>query len=460
MKRLCGMVMIILGGMCVSNGALAQTQQAPQPMPQAPAPQASTPAQQTAATPGPNARQLTLQEAEATAIRNNPEITVGKLQAMQAHEFVREARSALLPQANLSVTAVDSNAGTRISAGYLTNPTVYPRAAAGVTVNQLITDFGRTQNLIANSAFQAKAVDQNAVATQQQIVLAVDQAFYNTLETKALLQVAEETVKARQLLVDQIQALTNAKLKSDLDLSFSKVDFARARLLLLESQNNYQASLSTLSAIMGYPEQQEFATVEPLVQTVAPAVDPAPLIQEALNQRPEVKSLEDQVSAAAKFSKAEHDLWWPTINASGVAGLAPVRDDHVSSSYGAVGVNINIPIFNGFLFNARAKSADLDAEMRKKQLQDLQNNIARDVRNSWLDSEKAYERLTVTQQLREQANLALELAQARYKLGLGTIVEFSQAELQKTDADLQDTDAHYQYLLTRIVLAYEMGQIR
>jgi len=459
-KRLCGIAMIVLGGMCVSNGALAQTQQTPQPMPQAPAPQASTPAQQTTATPGPNERQLTLQEAEATAIRNNPEITVAKLQAMQAHEFVREARSALLPQANLSVTAVDSNPGTRISAGYLTNPTVYPRAAAGVTVNQLITDFGRTQNLIANSAFQAKAVDQNAVATQQQIVLAVDQAFYNTLETKALLQVAEETVKARQLLVDQIQALTNAKLKSDLDLSFSKVDFARARLLLLESQNNYQASLSTLSAIMGYPEQQEFATVEPPMQTVAPAVDPTPLIQEALNQRPEVKSLEDQVSAAAKFSKAEHDLWWPTINASGAAGLAPVRDDHVSSSYGAVGVNINIPVFNGFLFNARAKSADLDVEMRKKQLQDLQNNIARDVRNSWLDSEKAYERLTVTQQLREQANLALELAQARYKLGLGTIVEFSQAELQKTDADLQDTDAHYQYLLTRIVLAYEMGQIR
>lgn len=460
MKRLCGMAMIILGGMCVSKGSLAQTQQAPQSMPQAPAPQASTPAQQTVATPGPNARQLTLQEAEATAIRNNPEITVGKLQAMQAHEFVREARSALLPQANLSVTAVDSNPGTRISAGYLTNPTVYPRAAAGVTVNQLITDFGRTQNLIANSAFQAKAVDQNAVATQQQIVLAVDQAFYNTLETKALLQVAEETVKARQLLVDQIQALTNAKLKSDLDLSFSKVDFARARLLQLESQNNYQASLSTLSAIMGYPEQQEFATVEPPMQTVAPAVDPSPLIQEALNQRPEVKSLEDQVSAAAKFSKAEHDLWWPTINASGAAGLAPVRDDHVSSSYGAVGLNINIPVFNGFLFNARAKSADLDVELRKKQLQDLQNNVARDVRNSWLDSEKAYERLTVTQQLREQANLALELAQARYKLGLGTIVEFSQAELQKTDADLQDTDAHYQYLLTRIVLAYEMGQIR
>jgi outer membrane protein len=98
--------------------------------------------------------------------------------------------------------------------------------------------------------------------------------------------------------------------------------------------------------------------------------------------------------------------------------------------------------------------------MQRKRLQDLQNNVARDVRNSWLDTQKAFERLSVTQQLRQQANLALELAQARYKLGLGTIVEFSQAELQKTDADLQDTDAHYQYLLTRIVLAYEMGQTR
>jgi outer membrane protein len=288
----------------------------------------------------------------------------------------------------------------------------------------------------------------------------VDQAFYNTLETKALLQVAEETVKARQLLVDQIQALTNAKLKSDLDLSFSNVDLARAKLLQLESKNNYDASLSTLSAILGYPEQQDFAAAEPPLQVAPPPMDAGPLIQEALNQRPEVRALEDQVTAASKYGKAEHDLWWPTVSASGVVGLAPVRDDHISNWYGAVGVNINIPIFNGFLFNARAKSADLETEMQRKRLQDLQNNVARDVRNSWLDTQKAFERLSVTQQLRQQANLALELAQARYKLGLGTIVEFSQAELQKTDADLQDTDAHYQYLLTRIVLAYEMGQTR
>jgi outer membrane protein len=404
---------------------------------------------------------LTIQEAEAIGVRNNPQITAGKLRALQAREFVREARSALMPDVNLSVTGVDSNPGSRLAAGSLTNPILFPRAAAGATVNQLITDFGRTTNLVSSSQFHAKAEDQNAIATQQDIILAVDEAFYNTLETHALLQVAEDTIKTRQTLVDQVQALTDAKLRSDLDLSFSKVDLARAKLLLLESNNNYEASLSTLSAILGYPDRQNFKPVEPEQQVSAPPLlDATQLIQKAVQLRPEIQAMQNEVIAAEKFGRSEHDLWWPTVNATGVVGQAPVRDDHIPSWYGAVGVNINIPVFNGFLFNARAKSADLETEMKRKKLQDLEDNLARDVRNTWLDTQKAYARLTVTQQLLEQANLALELAQARYRLGLSSIVEFSQAELQKTDADLQDTDARYQYRLTQILLAYQMGERR
>jgi outer membrane protein len=120
-------------------------------------------------------------------------------------------------------------------------------------------------------------------------------------------------------------------------------------------------------------------------------------------------------------------------------------------------MSINIPVFNGFLFNARAKAADLQTEIQLQKLADLRNSIARDVRNSWQDTNRAYERLSVTQQLREQAGLALDLAQARYNLGLGSIVEFSQAQLQKTEADIADTDAGYQYRLTELVLAYTMA---
>lgn len=402
-------------------------------------------------------RSLTLQDAEAIALQKNPQITVGKLRALQAHEFVRETRSALMPMASLSVTGVQSRAGSRIAAGYLNNPVIYPRTAAGASVSQLITDFGRTNNLVSSSQFHAKAEEENAVATRQQILLAVDEAFYNSLESQALLQVAHETVEARQLLVDQVKALTDAKLKSDLDLSFSNVDLGRAKLLQLDSESNYQASLSTLSAILGFTDRQDFTLVDPAEQTVPPSQDAAPLIQQALQLRPEIRSLQEEVSAATKFGKAEHDLWWPTVSASGAVGLAPVRDPHIDNWYGAAGVNINIPVFNGFLFNARAKSADLDTQAKQQRLQDLQNNVARDVRNAWLDTHKAYERLSLTQQLREQASLALDLAQARYKLGLGSIVEYSQANLQKTEADLQDTDAHYQYHVSQLVLAYTIG---
>jgi outer membrane protein len=273
--------------------------------------------------------------------------------------------------------------------------------------------------------------------------------------------VAQQTVDARQLFVDKIQALTTAKLKSDIDLSFAKVDVVRARLLLLEARNNNQTALAALSAILGYPDQQDFRLVEEAQALTPPIPDIQPLILQAMRQRPEIAALQLEVQSAAKNASAEHDLWRPTISALGVTGSTPVRDDHITPNwYGAVGVNINIPVFNGFRYNARAKVADLEAEMARHKLLDARNNLARDVRISWEDTSRAYERLSLTQQLREQASLALDLAQQRYNLGLGSIVELSQAELNKTEADIADIDARYQYRLTQIVLGYTIGAPR
>jgi outer membrane protein len=450
----------ILG--CLS--AQAQTQ-APQPKPSPtpqPAPsQQSVPESSEAANAlaahatGPT---LTLKEAEDLALKRNPQITIGRLQALVSQQNVRESRSALLPNAFLSVTAADSHAGSRITAGALNNPIIFPRAASGVTVSQLITDFGRSNNLLASSEYQAKAEDMFAQATAAQIVLAVDQAFFNALETKALVTVAQETVSTRQTFVDKIQALTGAKLKSDIDLSFANVDLARGRLLLLEAINNYEAALNSLSAILGYQDQQNFQPVEEIKETAPPAPNVNPLVMQALQQRPEVQALTDQVSAAEKFASAEHDLKRPTISALAAAGITPVRSGQpLTNWYGAAGVNINLPLFNGFMFDARAKAADLQTEANRQRLSDLRNNIARDVRNAWHDTNRAYERLSVTRQLREQANLAFDLAQSRYNLGLSSIVEFSQATLQKTEADIESTDAQYQYRLTQIVLAFTMA---
>jgi len=446
------------------NRAPAQTQnpvpqQADQPPAQAPpaAPPSPPPAQpfvpEGMPEPG-SGTPLTLPQAEAIALKNNPQISLGKLQYLVSRQNVRETRAALLPSAFLSVTGVAALPNSRITAGALNNPTVYDRAAAGVSVNQLITDFGRTTNLVSSAEFEAKAQDKWARANTGDIILTVDQTFFNALETKALITVAQETVRTRQTFVDQIQALTNAKLKSDLDLSFANVDLARGKLLLLEAVNNYDEALNALSAILGYQQEQNYDPVEELHEPTPPPPDVNALVLQAMQQRPEIQALQDQVFGAEKFSNAEHDLKKPTISALGVAGLAPVRADQITSHYGAVGVNINIPIFNGFYFDARAKTAEIQTNQNRQRLTDERNNIARDVRNVWQDSRRAFQRLAVTQQLRQQANLSLNLAQARYHLGLGSIVELTQAELQKTQADIEDTDARYQYRLTEIVLAF------
>jgi len=422
---------------------------------QASAPQ--TPAAQTAALPSTS---LSLSDAQALALKNNPQISFARLTALASQQVTRQVRSNLWPTATMDLTAVDSEPGSRITAGALNNPTVFPRAAAGATVTQLITDFGRTTNLISSASLAAKAENQNALATKEQILLAVDQAFYNALQTHAVLTVAQQTVNDRQTVSDQVGALFKSKLKSELDLSFANVNLAQAKLLLLDAQNNENAALAALSAVLGFSTLQSFQLVEDPASSVAPPGNVDELISTALTVRPEILALDFQSESAAKFQKAEKDLLFPNIRALGTVGDTPVRNPLISPNwYGAVGVNVDIPVFNGFLFTARAREASLREQATRERLRDLRDRISRDVRTSWLNANTAYQRLAVTQQLLDQANLALNLAQARYHLGLGSIVELSQGQLQQTQAQISNAQAMYDYRLSLAVLQYQTSGI-
>src|SRR5262249_8499974 len=151
---------------------------------------------------------LSLQEAEQTALQNHPKISVANLQALSAKEVVKEVRSAFFPTLAGNVTAVgnaDEN-NTRIAAGALNNPSIFERAALGLNFTQLITDFGRTANLTASSKLRAKAEEENKQATRAQILLEVDSAYFAALEAQSVLRVAQQTVTARKLLLDQVSA--------------------------------------------------------------------------------------------------------------------------------------------------------------------------------------------------------------------------------------------------------------
>ena len=434
---------------------LVATAQNASTLPSAPAPALMAQAAADAdATPS-----LTREQAEQMAIRQNPNISAGKLLALAQHQVVRQARSAELPLLTGNVTAVDAEDGTRVSVGYLTASRVVTHAGAGGTLSQLITDFGRTHNLILSQKLQESAQNANALATTEDIVLATDQAFYDALGAQALVQVAAQTVNTRQTTETQVSQMTRNKLKSTLDLSFADVDLSQGKLLQLDAQNNADSAMAALDAILGLDHQVEYKLVEGNANVQPPPADAQPLIQLALQQRPDLQALSYGQESAQKLARAQRDQMLPSISALTTAGSVPVHSNefYTQNWWAAAGVNLNIPIFNGFLYSAQSKESTLRAQADSERARALRDQIVRDVRTAWLASNTAWQRVAVTAQLVDQANLALQLAQTRYKLGLSSIVELSQAQLQQTQAAIGNTNAQYQYRLSLATLNYETG---
>jgi outer membrane protein len=261
------------------------------------------------------------------------------------------------------------------------------------------------------------------------------------------------------LVADQVAALAQSNLKSGLDVSFANVNLAESKLLLSQARNEVRALHAELSNALGFREPQEFEPVE-TVMPVPPDLEPAPMIATALRERPDVLSLRSDHSAAEKTAASEAALWRPTVTAQAATGASPAHEQKLSDHYSVAGVNVSIPVFNGKLFSARRSEAELRAKAAAERLRDLETRVARDVQVAWLSATNAFERVTLTGELLKQASLALELAQARYDLGLSSIVELSQAQLAKTSADLQNASARYEFQIQTSLLSYQEGLLK
>ena len=404
---------------------------------------------------------LNLRQAHETALRNHPLISVADLKALASREVVTQVRSGFFPNISANALAVgtaDNN--TRLSAiGALNNPAIFDRQAEGLMISQLITDFGRTANLTKSAKFRAEAAANNAQATREQILLAVDGAYYSALQAQDVTRVAQETVSARQTFLDQVTELTSHKMKSELDLSFAKVNLQDAQLLLSKAQNDLDASFAQLSNLLGLRESKRFNLVEePLPPDVSTNV--YDFVQKALEFRPDLLSLRNEQEAALKLARAERDARFPTIAAVGSAGVSPVHDAALADDYAAAGVVVNVPIFAGGLYVARQKEAELQAHAAQESLRDLEDNVIRDVRIAWLNTQNAFDRYRITAQLLENAKQSYDLAQARYNAGLSSMVEFNQAQLNLVSAQISYASTQYEYLIQRSALAFQTGLLK
>jgi outer membrane protein len=295
-------------------------------------------------------------------------------------------------------------------------------------------------------------------------LLTTDQAFYRLLDAQSLLEVAKATVAARGDVQNLTSALTRSALKSSLDLNIASADLSQSQLLELDAENGVASASAALAALLSAPADALYHAVED--PAAAPPPPPSPDSSATMNagaqaQRPDLQALRLNAAADQKFAKAQQLQHLPTISALAIGGITPISPDGVFDPhwYAAGGVNLTLPLFTGFRIDAQAEEARLRQKAAEKQAQDLSDTIARDVRIAILNAQTAFRRIAVADQFRQQTAQALVLAQTRYKLGLSSIVELSQAQLQSTQAAVAAVNARYDYLLALRSLDYARGQL-
>jgi len=455
-----GIILTLWGG---SVARAAQVPAAPtSPLPASPAVPQTSPATLPSAPAAPGQAVLTLPQATAMALQSHPQIAAARQTAAAAGQRITETRAPYYPVVNGEITGGQGLAQSRIGAGALSASQLFSRFGQGLQVTQLVTDFGRTKNLVARSQYQAQAADQSTQSTVYDTVLGVNRGYFGVLQAQAYVTVANETIRARQTLTDQVTALANANLKSALDVSFANVNLSEAKLLLIRSQDAVEQAYADLARSLGQDQVVRYRLAS-VASPAAPPASPEPLIADAIQNRPELRDVKLQLQGAQSFEKAEADLSHPSLSVIAVGGGLPyLNQDPRVAPYGYEGaaVNLEIPIFNGHLYSARKGAAHYEALATSERLRNLQQQIERDVRSAWISASTAYQRIPVTEQLMKQAQLALELAQGRYNLGLASIVEITQAQLNLTQAQIENVSANYDYQIAYAQLQYTVGALR
>ena len=410
----------------------------------------------------PVAKRLTLREAEDYALANAPRLAASNLNAQAQVQRVYEARSAFFPQVQGEAVGVDSKDGNNRLAAVngINNPTVFTRQSDGLLISQLITDFGRTYYLTTSARAGANSAAQRAQITREAVLFRVDQAYFAVQGAQSLVQVADQTASTNNLLLEQTRALTASALKSNLDVSFAEVAAAQGKLLQIQAQARLQEALSELSASLGLGRKTDF-TLVPQDLGPEPPDDVGPLIADAFAHRPDLLAARADRDAAFRFAKAERAARYPNITAQGGYGITPDhRNGDLPPNYGAVGVNLSVPVFTGGLLSSRDREAVLRARAAQKVVEDQETEAARDVYNAWFEARTAYQGITVTQQLVNSAQQAFQLAQGRYNVGTSSIVELSQAELQQIQAQLTAATSRFDYQVRRRALDFQLGALK
>ena len=406
---------------------------------------------------------LTLEQAVRTGLEKHPILQSSAFAVQSAEARAKQAESPYYPQ--VGGAAFQTNGALRANsvlrfAGALIQPN-QSDVTVGVVGSQLLYDFGQTKYKVESQRADKARFEKEALARRADVMLGVERAYLSVLKRQRLVQIADETVRERDTIKQQVDTLYRNQLKSKLDLGLVQVQLSDADFAVIQARNDLSSAFAELNNAMGI-EGAAVYQLEDVPVTVAQPDLLDSLLAEAKSRRPELLALKERVRTADNRIKAASSQNYPILQAVGSAG----DTEHISNrpnlqegGWWGAGAVVSVPFFTGFLIQNQVAEATSQKREAESIYLALLQDIQLQVKENFLTVVTLIQQVKVAEQQVAIAREALGLARQRYKLGLSSIVEVTQSEVAVTAAETRLAETQYNAKIAEAQLRYAIGAI-
>jgi TolC family type I secretion outer membrane protein len=406
---------------------------------------------------------LTLDEAILIALGNHPNLRAARERVAAQQAVVGQQMSAYYPSVNLNNQYRTSQSSTdggadRASESY----------SSQANLNFILYNFGKREGAVEAARETLNAAGHNYRAAIDAVILGVKQAYYVYLQARAIVTVREETIKNRELLVRQARGFYEVGTRARIDVARAESNLFTAQADLIAAQNSVQVGWVTLKNALGLRELPERPLVEEaLITTIPYTLDEAREI--AYASRPELKSFEaqrkaqDQNIATARRGHLPDFIFDAGYGRRHVSNEAGVRNGGSRDTFPlqptwSAQLSLNIPIFDGFRTTHRVEENLHNYYVIRAQEEQQRQQVALDVEQAYLRMVELQERIKANEAAARAARENLDLANGRYEVGVGSIIEVTDAQTLYTEAQTTYVRALYDYRIAEAQFTRAIGR--
>ncbi|MGE5315745.1 MAG: TolC family protein [Acidobacteriota bacterium] len=339
---------------------------------------------------------------------------------------------------------------------------------AGLSANVTLFDgFGMPANL-RRAELNASSAEQNLTRTRQTVVFTTQRLYLNVLRTQQLVGVNEDNLKRSRQQLDRIVESNKVGAVALADVYRQQVQTANDELALIRAQQTFETAKTDLLSYLSLDVYKEYTYSDPQLEKEIETrdfeqlknqyADYNTLVNQALETRPDYQAAQYSKQSAENNVTVARRGFWPTVTANASYGYSNAEinrlNDNKSLSYG---LSINLPLFTGFQTSVASQQAELNAQIADEQVRQTQRLVQADVKKGLLDLESAYKQLDVTVKNLQSAAEDQRIAQERYTLGAGTLLDNLTAQANYTKAQSDNVNAAYDYLLAKQEMKYVLG---